>query len=141
MVKMERNDFDIIDSEFDDRSGEELYAEFLGKIEKPKEEFVYYYGAYYNIMTQLTGAAMNLFTWMTFHCEVNSGRVVMQSFVQRQALKDMGITVSTYYKALGVLKEKGMIKGTNAIYFVNPSFAWKGTAEARMRFMKVYPKL
>lgn len=141
MGKVERNDFDIIDSEFDDRSGEELYAEFLGKIEKPKEEFVYYYGTYYNIMTRLTGAAMNLFAWMTFHCEVNSGRVVMQSFVQRQALKDLEITVSTYYKALGVLKEMGMVKGTNAIYFVNPSFAWKGTAEARMRFMKVYSKL
>lgn len=141
MGKMSSNDFDIIDSEFDERTGEELYAEFLGKIEKAKEEFIYYYGAYYNIMTELTGAAMNLFAWMAFHCEVNTGRVVIQSFVQREALKEMGITLSTYYKALSLLKEKGLIKGMNAIYYVNPSFAWKGTADARMRFLKIYPKL
>lgn len=138
---MSSNDFDMIDSEFDERTGEELYAEFLGKIEKAKEEFIYYYGGYYNIMTELTGAAMNLFTWMAFHCEVNTGRVVIQSFVQREALKDMGITLSTYYKALSLLKEKGLIKGMNAVYYVNPSFAWKGTADARMRFLKIYPKL
>lgn len=138
---MGRNDFEIIDSEFDERTGEELYADFLGKVEKPNDEFVYYYGRYYNIMTELTGAVKDVFAWLAFNCEVNSGRVVIQSFALKQALSDLGITLGTYYKALGLLKGKDMVKGGNAVYFVNPAYAWKGTADARSRFMRVYPRL
>lgn len=141
MVDFGRNEFDVADSEFDDRSAEELYRDFLGKVEKPKDEFVYYYGRYYNIMTELTATAKDLLTWMTFHCEVNSGRVSIQSLTLKDALEELGITLATYYKALGVLKDKGIIKGKNASYFINPAYTWKGNAEARSRFMKVYPRM
>ena len=135
------NDFEEVDSEFDDRTAEELYAEFLGKVEKPKDEFIYYYGKYFNIMRELTGAAMNLLTWLTFHCEVNTGKVLVQSETLREALQELQITLGTYYKALALLKEKGIVKGGKAKFFVNPAYAWKGTAEMRNKFMKIYYKL
>ena len=135
------NDFEQVDSEFDERSAEEMYEDFLEEVQKPNDEFIYYYGAFYNVMSSLTGAAQNLLTWLTFHCEVNTGRVVVQSVAQKEALKDLGITLGTFYKALNLLKEKGVIKGGNARYFVNPLYAWKGTAGMRSKFLKIYYKL
>lgn len=135
------NDFEIMDSEFDDRSVEELYADFLGKTEKSNEEFIYYYGRFYNAMSQLTGSAMSLMTWLTFHCGVNSGRVIIQSFTLKDALRDLECSIGTYYKSINLLKSLDMIKGGNATYYVNPAYAWKGTADMRAKFMKIYPKL
>ena len=42
MTEFNSNDFEQFESEFDCRSAEEMYAEFLGKVEKPKDEFIYY---------------------------------------------------------------------------------------------------
>lgn len=141
MAEFNFNDFEQVDSDFDDRTAEELYAEFLGGIEKPKDEFIYCYGKYYNIMKKLTGSAKDLLIWLTFHCEVNTGRVLIQSETLKEALREMRITVATYYKSLAILKETGVIKGGRAKFFVNPSFAWKGTADMRNKFMKIYHKL
>lgn len=138
MKDFEISDFEQIDTEFDDRSAEEMYAEFLSTVEKPKGEFIYIYAKYYDVMTSLTAAAMNLMTWMTFHCEVNTGRVLIQSETLKIALEELGITLGTYYKSMALLKEIGMVKGSNAKYFVNPAFAWKGNAENRNKFLRVY---
>lgn len=140
MTEFYQNDFEQIDSDFDDRSAEELYAEFLGKIEKPKDEFIYYYGKYYEVMTQLTCAAKNLLTWLTFHCEVNTGKVLVQSETLKDALAKLGITLGTYYKAMAQLKELGIVKGSKAKFYVNPAFAWKGTADMRNKFIRIYYK-
>lgn len=145
MIYENKNDFSASDfenaSDFDERSAEELYAEFLGKAEKTKDEFIYVYGRYYNVMTRLTGAAKDLFIWLTFRCDVNSGRAFVQSIALREALSDLGITLSTYYKSLNILKEHDVIKGSNATYYINPAYAWKGTADMRAKFMKIYYKL
>lgn len=141
MTDFYRHEFEQMDSEFDDRSAEEMYEDFLESVQKPNDEFVYYYGAYCDVMKELTTAAMNLFAWMAFRCEVNTGRVLIQSMTQRDAMKDLDITISTFYKSLALLKEKGMIKGSNAKYFVNPMYAWKGTAGMRSKFLKIYYKL
>ena len=138
MTGIYSEDFEQLEAEFDDRSVDEMYAEFLGKVVKPRDEFVYYYGKYYNIMTELTGAAMNLLTWLTFHCEVNTGRVRVQSDTLKDALQELKITLGTYYKALALLREKGIIKGSKAKFYINPEFAWKGTAEMRNKFMRIY---
>lgn len=135
------SEFGLVDSEFDERSADELYDEFLGKVKKSQDEFIYVYGRYYNVMTELTGAAMNLFIWMAFNCNVNSGRVFIQSITQREMLKTVGITLGTYYKAVKQLKQKGLIRGGNACYYVNPAYAWKGTMDMRAKFLKIYPKL
>lgn len=141
MKEFDRNDFDPMGSEFDERTGEELYEAFLEKIDRPKDEFIYYYGGYRTVMTRLTSAAKDLLAWMAFNCEVNSGRVFIQSHTQKKALEELGITMATYYKALNQLKEANIIKGSNAAYYVNPAVAWKGAAGARSGFMKVYPRL
>ena len=141
MNEFNSNDFEELDEEFDERSSDEIYEDFLESVQKPNDEFIYFYGAFYNAMTKLTGAALNLLTWLTFHCEVNTGRVLVQSMQQRDAIKDLGITTGTYYKALTLLKENGIIKGSKAKYYINPTYAWKGTAGMRAKFLKVYYKL
>lgn len=141
MTGLYSEDFEQLDAEFYGRTPEETYAEFLSRIEKSKDEFIYYYGNYYNVMRELTGAAKDLLAWLTFHSEVNTGRVFMQSITQGSALKELGITLGTYYKALNQLKSKGIIKGSNAIYYINPTFAWKGTGDMRARFVRIYPTL
>lgn len=141
MNDFDSNDFDVVDSEFNERTADELYEELMGDSEKSMDEFIYYYGRFYSIMSELTGTAMTLLTWLTFHSEVNSGRVFVQSLAQKDALKDLGITIGTYYKALTLLKEKGIIKGGGAKYYINPLISWKGTADKRQKFMKVYPRL
>ena len=141
MKDFDINDFEPVDSEFDDRTGEELYEEFLGANEKAKDEFIYYYGGYFKILPILTGTAANLLMWLAFNCDVNTGRVIVQSFAQRQAMQDLCINTSTYYKALNQLKNVGAVKGKDAKYYVNPSYVWKGTADKRAKFLKIYPKL
>lgn len=141
MNEFEVNEFEECSAEVDDRTGAELYAEFLSKVERPKDEFVYYYGKYLSVMSGLTGAATSLLFWLAMNTEVNTGRVLVQSMAQRGALAELGITVGTYYKALNQLKETGLIKGENAVYYVNPAYVWKGTADARSKFVKVYPRL
>lgn len=141
MNEFEVNEFEECSAELDDRTGAELYAEFLSKVERPKDEFVYYYGKYLSVVNRLTGAATSLLFWMAMNTEVNTGRVLVQSMAQRGALAELGITVGTYYKALNQLKESGLIKGENAVYYVNPAYVWKGTADARSKFTKVYPRL
>jgi hypothetical protein len=141
MNEFEVNEFEECPADLDDRTGAELYAEFLSKVERPKDEFVYYYGKYLSVMSGLTGAATSLLFWLAMNTEVNTGRVLVQSMAQRGALAELGITVGTYYKALNQLKELGLIKGKNAVYYVNPAYVWKGTADARSKFMKVYPRL
>lgn len=144
MEKMEKinvTEFDEFASEFDDRTGEELYAEFFGKRERSKNEFIYCYADFLTVMPSLTGAAHTLFMWLTFNCDVNSGRVLVQSVTLKEALSELGITLQTYYKALNILKELDMVRGKNAVYYVNPAYAWKGTADIRNRFIRVYQKL
>lgn len=141
MNEFEVNEFEECSAASDGKTGAELYAEFLEKIERPKDEFIYYYGKYLSITKSLTVAATRLLFWLAMNTEVNTGRVLVQSMAQRVALKELGIASGTYYKALSQLKDLGVIKGGNAVYYVNPAYVWKGTAEARTRFGKVYPKL
>ena len=138
MKEFDSNEFEQLESEFDCKTADEMYAEFLTKVEKPKDEFIYYYGKYYRVMTQLTGAAKDLMTWLTFSCDMNTGRVFVQSETLKEALKELGITMGTYYKALNLLKEKGLIKGGHAKFYVNPAYAWKGTADMRNKFIRIY---
>lgn len=141
MRKIDTTEFDEFDCEFDDRTGEELYEEFLGVQERSKNEFVYFYAAILDVMSSLTGAAYNLLTWLTFNCDVNSGRVVIQSHALKDALSETKISLQTYYKSMNILKELDVIKGGKAVYYINPTYAWKGTADIRNRFMRIYPKL
>ena len=141
MNEFEVNDFVEVDSDADDRSGVDLYAEFLCKAEKPKDEFVYCYSRYIGVSKELTGAAKNLYLWLALNSDVNTGRVFVQSLSQRRALEELDMTVGTYYRALNQLKYFGLIKGDNAVYYINPSYMWKGTADMRAKFLRVYPKL
>lgn len=141
MSEFEVNDFGEVVSNAEEMSGAELYADFLGKVEKPKDEFVYYYSKYLSVVNRLTGAATKLHFWLSLNSEVNTGRVFVQSMTQRGALDELKMTVGTYYKALNQLKELGLIKGESAVYYINPAYIWKGTADMRARFLKVYPRL
>lgn len=135
------NDFEEVAEDYSGKSMDELYEELMVDTKRSKDEFVYYYGKYYEAMTSLTGGAKDLLTWLTFNCEVNSGRVLVQSITLRNALKELGVTTGTFYKSLAILKEKEIVKGSNAVYYVNPAYAWKGTADVRAKFLKVFPLL
>lgn len=141
---MSKNVFDDLDAfnyEFCEKSVEEMYEEMLGKQELKRDEFIYIYGGFLGIAPSLTAAAMSLFFWLAYRCNVNTGRVIVQSITLKDCLKELGITVGTYYKALTILKEKELIKGGNATYYVNPYYAWKGTADMRAKFLRIYPGL
>lgn len=141
MRNFDTNEFEMAIDEFDGMSGEEMYEAMLGKVDKVRDGYISYYAKFLEVMHKLSASSMNLLLWMAFNSEMNTGRVFIQSFALRDALKELGIVIATYYKALKELKSLGVIKGTNAVYYINPAYVWKGTTEMRNRFMRVYPRL
>lgn len=141
MRMLRTNEFEDGMNDFVEKSAEELYEEFLSKKRSTDDGYVSYFGEYVDVMRGLSGSAKDLLTWMAFNSEMNTGRIYLQSFVQKEALKRLGITVVTYYRALNELKGAGIVKGGDARYYLNPRIVWKGTSEMRNGFMKVFPKM
>lgn len=133
-------DFDGAAYEFDEVGAEEAYEAFLAKKKRSDDGFICYYGDWLDVMRGLSSAAKDLLTWLAFNCEMNTGRVFMQSLDLQRALGDLGITAVTYYRALNDLKELGVVKGNNAKFYLNPQFVWKGTSDMRSDFMSVFPR-
>ena len=141
MRNFDTNEFETAVDEFEGMSGEEMYEAMLGKVDRVREGYVSYYAKFLEVMRKLSASSMNLLLWMAFNSEMNTGRVFIQSIALRDALKELGIVVATYYKSLKELKSLGIIKGTNAVYYINPVYVWKGTTDMRNRFLRVYPRL
>ena len=135
-----RNDFDDAINDFDERSAEEIYDEYLAKNAKQAEGYICYYADYVDVMRELSSAAKDVLTWFTFFSGMNTGRILLQSYVKEEMLRKLNITSVTFYRALGELKERDIVRGKNAKYYINPRYAYKGTTSARDGFMKVYPR-
>ena len=135
-----RNDFEFdVPAEFGGKTDEELLQEFLDECPVTEDSYVSVYGGYYSVMQKLLPTSRNILMWMAFNCEVDRGRVVMQSDAQQRMCRELGISLVTYYKCLKDLKENNAIRGANARYFINPKFFWKGGDKRRKDFLRRYP--
>lgn len=135
------NDFADAANEFDGMTEEELLDEFMNEESIADDAYVSLYGLYAKKMGKLTSASKDLFVWMAFNCEVDKGRICMQSFAQQTALRELGITSVTYYRCLGELKKNDLIRGHNARYYINPRVSWRGCSSRREKFLHRYPYL
>lgn len=135
------NDFEFAANEFDGPTEEQLLEEFMNDGGVDEDAYLSLYGLYRKKMVLLTSASKNLFAWMAFNCEVDKGRVRMQSQVQKEVLAELGITALTYYRCLAELKENDLIRGNNARYYINPRVAWRGSSARRSKFIYRYPHI
>lgn len=134
------NDFEI-PTEFSGKTDEELLQEFLDECPVTSDAYISVYGEYFSVMGSLLPTSRNVLIWLTFNCEIDRGRVVVQSDAQQRLLRELGISLVTYYKCLRDLKEHNAIRGVNARYYVNPRLMWKGGDKRRREFLKRYPTI
>ena len=127
--------------EFSGKTEEELFDEFMNESDVTDECYISLFGLWLRMMRGLSSAAKDLFMWMAFHSDVDKGRIVMQSFVQQTALREIGISTVTYYRCLGELKQNDLIRGGNAKYYINPRYAWRGCSARRAKFIYRYPNI
>ena len=135
------NDFELAGQvEFGEKTAEEMLEEFLDGCPVVAEDaYANFYGSFFPVAIKLLPASMKVFLWMVFNCELNKGRVTIQSFAQRRLLKECEISQISYFNALRDLKKHNLIRGCRAIYFINPKFAWRGTHRDKLRFAEQYP--
>lgn len=134
------NEFDITgQSEFDNKTTEEMLEEFMNSCPVSDDVYVNFYGASFLAMMKVLPTSVRVFMWMTYNCELNKNRVTIQSLTQKRLLKECGISQITYFNCLRDLKKHNVIRGCRAIYYINPKFAWRGTHQNRMKFIEQYP--
>jgi hypothetical protein len=135
------DDFRDLSDEFSGKTEEELLEEFMNESDVTDECYISLFGLWLRKMRGLSSAAKDLFIWMAFHCDVDKGRVSMQSFSLQTALRELDISSVTYYRCLGELKEKDFIRGGNARYYINPRIVWRGCSARRAKFVYRYPNI
>ena len=109
------NEFDVPD-EFGCKTAEELYDEFMDECPATEDSYVNFYGAYYTVMRKILPTSKDVLMWMAFNCELDRGRVAIQSFNQVRLLRELGISQITFFKCLRDLKKHNVIRGCRAIY-------------------------
>lgn len=133
-----KNDFSI-PPEFGGKTAEQRLAEFLDACPVTDDAYINVYGAYYSVMNKILPTSRVVFIWLAFNSEADRGRVTIQSLAKERLLKECGISQVTYFKCLRDLKKYDVIRGFNAIYYINPKFTWKGSNKRRHIFMSEYP--
>lgn len=135
------NDFEIAgQSEFCEKTAAELLEEFLDSCPVVSDDvYANFYGACFPAMMKLLPKSVSVFLWMAFNCELNNGRVIIQSLAQKRLLKECGISQVTYFSCLRDLKRNNAIRGCRAVYYINPRFAWRGNHKCRQLFIEQYP--
>lgn len=132
------HEFEMPD-EFGEKTAEELLNEFLEECPATDDSYINVFGAYYPVMKALLPTSRNVLMWMAFNCELDRGRVIIQSINLERILGELGISRTAYFKCLRDLKKHDAIRGCDAEYFINPRFVWKGGDKRRHKFMAKYP--
>ena len=125
--------------EFEEKTPEELLEEFMDECPATDDTYINVFGAFYSVINKLRPTSIKIFMWMTFNCELDRGRVILQSLNQQRLLKELEISQVAYFKCLRDLKARDVIRGCDAEYFINPRFMWRGTDKRRHRFAAKYP--
>ena len=135
------NDFELSGQvEFGEKDAAVMLEEFLDGCPVVSDDvYANLYGSVFSAMMKLRPTSIKVFLWMVFNCELNKGRVTIQSLAQRRLLKECKISQVSYFNCLQDLKKHGLIRGYRAIYFINPRFAWRGTHKDKVRFIEQYP--
>ena len=133
-----KNDFGP-SPEFSDKTAEEQLEEFMDECPVTEDAYINFYGAYYSVMRKILPTSKDVLIWMAFNCEPDKGRVFIQSLTRDRLLRELKISLVTYFKCLRDLRDHDAIRGFNAIYYINPRFLWRGTNKRRLIFMSQYP--
>lgn len=136
-----KNEFDFTGAaEFDGKTAEGMLNDFLDSCPVVSDDvYANLYGACFPAMSKILPKSFTVFLWMLFNCELNNGRIIIQSLAQKRLLKECGIPQVTYFNCLRDLKRNNMIRGFRAVYYINPKFAWRGTHKHRQMFIEQYP--
>lgn len=136
-----KNDFEFGGAvEFGDKTTQEMLDEFLDSCPVVSDDvYANLYGGCFSAMSKILPRSVTVFLWMVFNCELNNGRIIIQSLAQKRLLKECGISQVTYFNCLRDLKKNNMIRGFRAVYYINPKFAWRGTHKHRQMFIEQYP--
>lgn len=135
------NEFELTGAaEFGGKTAEEILEEFYDSCPVVSDDvYANFYGAFFTAMTKILPTSAIVFLWMVFNCELNNGRIIIQSLTQKRLLKECGISQVTYFNCLRDLKKNNAIRGCRAVYHINPKFAWRGTHKHRQMFIEQYP--
>lgn len=135
-----RKDFDFdVPDEFGCKTAEELYEAFMDECPATEDSYVNVYGAFYSVMRKILPTSKDILMWMAFNCELDRGRIAIQTFNQARLIRELGISQVSYFKCIKDLKEHDVIRGCRAIYHINPRYVWRGSNRRRLEFMSRYP--
>lgn len=126
-------------SEFGEKTADELLAEFMDECPATPDTYTNMFGAIYDVLNKLLPTSIKVLIWMSFNCELDRGRIVIQSLTRQRLLRELAISEMSYFKSLRDLKNHNAIRGCGAEYFINPRFMWRGTDKRRHIFMAKFP--
>ena len=131
-------EFDV-PTEFGEKTGEEMLEEFLEECPATEDSYVNVFGAYYAVMSKILPTSKDVLLWMGFNCELDKGRVVIQSKNLKRIISELGISRTAYFNSIKDLKYYDVIRGCDAVYYINPKYMWRGSDRRRHKFMTRYP--
>lgn len=129
---------------FDKKTGERIeQTTSTSIVKKDAEPFFSVYSK--GIMALYGKKSLNvpievLYKLMEF-AEYNTGKVYMNKDRVEEIVKECGISRRSYYRALDILREDGVISGTNATIQISEDMYWKGDKRTRDELKKAKLKV
>ena len=134
------NEFDFdVPSEFVEKDGGEMLEEFLDECPATEDSYINVFGAYYSVLRLILPTSAKVLMWMAFNSELDKGRVIIQSKSLKRVLSELGISRTAYFNSIRDLKAYDVIRGCDAVFFLNPRYMWRGSDKRRHKFMARYP--
>lgn len=134
------NEFDFdVPSEFVEKDGGEMLEEFLDECPATEDSYINVFGAYYSVLRLILPTSAKVLMWMAFNSELDKGRVIIQSKSLKRVLSELGISRTAYFNSIRDLKAYDVIRGYDAVFFLNPRYMWRGSDKRRHKFMARYP--
>lgn len=134
------NEFEFdVPSEFVEKDGGEMLDEFLDECPATEDSYINVFGAYYSVLRLILPTSAKVLMWMAFNSELDKGRVIIQSKSLKRVLSELGISRTAYFNSIRDLKAYDVIRGYDAVFFLNPRYMWRGSDKRRHKFMARYP--
>lgn len=131
-------EFDV-PSEFGEKTASEMLDEFLDECPATEDSYINVFGAYYSVMRLILPTSAKVLMWMAFNSELDKGRVVIQSKNLKRVISELGISRTAYFNSIKDLKAYDVVRGFDAVYYINPKYMWRGSDKRRHKFMSRYP--
>lgn len=107
---------------------------------KPSERektapFFQVYTQFLNFLFRIGNAPSNVLWKFMEMSDFNRGIVRVTKMDRTRICEELGITQATYYSAVKVLKEEGIIDGDAGYWVINPEIMWKGDSVVREQLL------